>query len=176
MGVKDTDTRLTVNNGDFTHDIQMKFMKPDSADYQVGDCTVIAGDNGSRGLPLDKGVYGNLLDELTAPVDGGFFTMEFLKRNLGLPSGDHLLLVERDGTFESGTHGNTRIMLGPTDDEVGVGPGTVTGGPDTFVFTGPVWVWAHGVGGGGGKRSDRIIACGGAGDNTVTATIDRSPA
>jgi hypothetical protein len=48
--------------------------------------------------------------------------------------------------------------------------------PDVFEWTGPVVVWAHGVGGGGGAKSNRIIACdGGADDNKVVATLDRSP-
>ena len=77
----------------------------------------------------------------------------------------HLLLVYRDGTFDGPT-GHTRIMFGPTDDEVGVGPGTVTWlsdgtDIDVFEFTGPVLVWAHGVGGGGGRKSDRMIPVGG---------------
>ena len=46
-------------------------------------------------------------------------------------------------------------------------------------FTGPVVVWAHGVGDGGiGIKSNRIIQCdggGGADANKVVATLDRTP-
>ena len=161
---QDSPKRLNVGNSDFVHDIQMNFMKP-----EPGTCVEIKAVNGS--VALSAGEIAKLEAELTEPVTDGSFIMKIDKTSLGSPSDGNLLLVERDGTFE-GPNGHTRIMLGSPFDEVD--PVKVTQpdlNVDVFEFTGPVVVWAHGVGG-GGVKSNRIIQCGGAGDNKVTATLN----
>jgi hypothetical protein len=44
---------------------------------------------------------------------------------------------------------------------------------DVFELTGPVTVAIRGVTGGRGKKSNRTIRCGEAGDNMVTVTVIR---
>ena len=185
VDVKDSDEKLTVNNTDFMPEIEitMDFTPTGGGVYEIGACTVIAGNTGFHFEKLDVDVYQFLLEELTASGPRTAIFLEIDKSGLTVePRTDdrHLLLVDRNGTFEN-AGGNTWIMLGPTYDDVGVVPGTVTWvrddpNIDVFEFTGPVVVWATGVGGGGGRKSTRIIACGGANDNKVTVTINRSPA
>ena len=166
--MKESSKKLNVGNSDFVHDIKMNFSHP-------GTCVGFAATK--SGMAPDGGEVAKLEAELTALVMSGFFTMQIDKSGLGTTSDGHLLLVERDGTFDDAlgtTHGHTRIMLGSPFNQVD--PVKVTQpdpNVDVFEFTGPVVVWAHGVGGGGGEKSNRIIACGGAGDNKVTATINR---
>ena len=45
---------------------------------------------------------------------------------------------------------------------------------DVFILRGPIRVGIRGVTGGRGKKSNRTIQCGGAGDNAVTVTVTRS--
>ena len=170
--VKDSDERLGAHNPDFVHHIQMNFLAAYVlADPLVKDCTVIAGSNGGHDEGLTNDEWTGLRNELTAPVQRGFFTMGIDMSSLDLPSGGQGLLVQHDGTFDGPT-GHTRIMLGGFSDHVDLVKVKQLD-TDMFEFTGPVVVWARGVGGGGGKKSDRIIGCGGVDDNTVTATISR---
>ncbi len=177
----DRDDKLRVNNTDFVHDIQMNFM-------DLGTCVGFKGTKSSVLPSTDEvakleaelhdfsGTHGP--SEPHTPgrlVTEGFFVMQIDRTRLGRTSGDHGLLVQHDGTFDGPT-GHTRIMLGSSPFDQ-VGPATVTqdGEGETFQFTGPIVVWAHGVGGGGGIKSNRIIQCpGGATDpNLVTVTLDR---
>ena len=175
---QDSPKKLNVGNSDFAHNIKMNFLNP-------GDCFPFAATK-SGVVPSTGGdgkvdEVAKLEAELIALVTSGSFIMKIDKTGLTLngstTSESHLLLVERDGTFDDPTdgptHGHTRIMLGnPFDNQVP--PNTVKWvSENLFEFTGPVVVWAHGVGGGGGEKSNRIIACGGDGDNKVTATINR---
>ncbi len=167
--VKDRTNKLNVGNTDFVQDIQMNLF------VNRGTCEGFAATK--SGTVPDGDEIVALEDELKLLVTDGFFTMQIDKNSLDSSSDGHLLLVERDGTFEGPT-GNTRIMLGSPFDQVD--PVTVkwvssSAGVDVFEFTGPVVVWAHGVGGGGGEKSNRIIQCPGTGDdpNKVTATLTR---
>ncbi len=159
VSVKESGKKLTIGNTDFMHDIGIAFTTP-------GECVGIKGTK--SGVMPDDGEILSLMAELNGTVTDGFFTMQIDKNG-----SDHLLLVERDGTFD-GSNGVTRIQLGSPFDQV---PNvTVTEGPtDVFTFTGPVVVWAHGVGGGNGEKSNRIIWCPGGPDkpNMVVATVNR---
>jgi hypothetical protein len=169
--VKESSKKLTAGNTDFVQDIKMNFTSP-------GTCVGFAATN--SGEEPTPGEITALTLELRRLAEDGFFTMQIDKSGLevGTSTTDgHLLLVEQDGTFEGPT-GNTRIMLGSPFDQVD--PVTVkwvssSAGVDVFEFTGPVVVRAHGVGGGGGEKSNRIIQCPGMGDdpNKVTATLTR---
>ena len=161
---QDSDKKLTVNNTDFTHNIQMNFTK-------LGDCVGFkATKSGMLPSTGTNGEVAKLVAELTAKVTSGFFEMQIDRTRRGETSDDHGLLVSHDGTF-AGPTGHTRIMLGSPFSQVD--PVTVTEVNGVFTFTGPVVVWAHGVGGGGGAKSDRIIQCPGTGNdpNKVTATL-----
>ena len=176
---KDTDTQLRVG-GPFVDPIQMNFQ----AAYDLANaklCTVMAGSNEGHDEDLTDSEWEGLRDELTALVNSGGFAMNIDKTGLTMGGStttrDHGLGLAHDGTFADPLTGHTKIQLGSPYSEVAP---TVTwlsriGDVDMFVFTGQIVVWANGVGR-GGRKSNRIIACGGAGDNTVTATVDRSPA
>lgn len=170
---QDSDTKLTVSNGELDLEIQMSFTQPTRAEAKGGDCTVIFGSNGDHDEGLTNREWDGLLAELIASRTRSGIWMKIDKGALGSPSDGNLLQVVRHGTFDNDLTGGTSIMLGSPFSQVE--PATVTGGggPDVFVFTGPVVVAANGVGR-KGKRGRRTIACGGAGDNTVTATVDRS--
>ena len=161
---QDSPKKLHVGNSDFVHDIQMNFINP-------GVCVGIKATNGSQFPTAEE--FDALVAELTASVGSGFFTMQIDKADLVVggfsTSDDHLLIVEFEGTL-----GSTRILLGSPFDQVD--PATVKWtSQDVFEFTGPVVVWAHGVGDGGGEKSNRIIACPGVGldPNKVVATLTR---
>ena len=166
VNVKDRTNTLKVENNDFVQAIQMQFPDPDP-----GTCVGFKATE-SGVVPNDEEV-GKLRDELNQLVTSGFFVMQIDKTSLGSPSRGNLLNVERDGTFD-GLNGTTRIMLGSPFNQVA--PVTVTSDAnDVFKFTGPVVVWAHGVGGRGGEKSNRIIQCSGTGTapNLVTVTLTR---
>ncbi len=162
LSVKESGKKLTIGNTDFVHDIQMAFTDP-------GTCVGITGTK--SGVMPTPAEIDSLKLELTRQVTAGFFTMQIDKNG-----SDHLLLVERDSTFD-GPNGVTRIQLGSPFDQV---PNDVTvtedEDEDVFTFTGPVVVWAHGVGGGNGEKSNRIIFCLGDEENEpnkVVATVNR---
>ena len=170
VSVKESDTKLTVNNTDFHHEIIMNFRRQDGGDYDgPRDCTVHLGSTGSHDEDLIPADETFLLAQLKAVVDSGFFTMQIDKDGLDSPPSDGLLLVEHDVTFEGSTVSIIIMIQRPANVQQET--------PDIFRFTGPVVVRANGVGGGKGKKSRRQIACGfEAGDNMVMATINRSPA
>jgi hypothetical protein len=162
--MKESGKKLNVGNSAFVHAIQMNFASP-------GFCFGFKATK-SGVVPTPDEITA-LKEELETRVTAGFFTMQIDKNSLGSPSDGHLLLVERDGTFE-GANGYTRIQLGSPFDQVD--SVTVTQpdpDKDVFEFTGPVVVWAHGVGGGRGEKSNRIIACPGVGSspNQLVATV-----
>lgn len=164
--VKDRTNKLNVGNTDFVQDIQMNLF------VNRGTCEGFAATK-SGTVPDEEEIVA-LEDELKLLVTDGFFTMQIDKNSLDSSSDGHLLLVERDGTFEGPT-GNTRIMLGSPFNQVDAVK-VVEGATDVFEWTGPVVVWAHGVGGGGSEKSNRIIQCdggGGADANKVVATLNR---
>lgn len=174
--VKDRTDQLEAGNTDFAHHIQMALY--DNRGTCVGFKATKSGVLPSTDPSNDE--VAKLEAELKGAVEAGFFIMQIDKTGLESPSGGNLLDVERDGTFDDApgtTHGTTRIMLGSPFDQVGdvtvKQPGTNL---DVFEFTGPVVVWAHGVGGRGGEKSNRIIQCDGGGGgnaNKVVVTVHK---
>ena len=179
---RDTDTQLRVG-GPFVDPILLNFPVPDPPSVPAainGTCEVMAGSTGGHGETLSVAEWTGLLDELTALVNSGGFTMNIDKTGLavnGSTSEGHALHLAHDGTFADPSTGHTKIQLGSPHSEVAPTVTWLSSNEDVdmFVFTGQIVVWANGVGR-GGKKSNRIIACGGAGANTVTVTVDRSPA
>ena len=89
-------------------------------------------------------------------------------------SKNHVLIVEREGTFADSERGHTVIRLGKLQrDDVIVEWISSEGPVDVFEFTGPVTVTARRVGG-NSRKSNRGISC--EGDNLVTVTLNRTPA
>ena len=161
---RDNDKNLIIGNFDRDHAITMNFT-------DLGDCTPV-----STVLPSPAEII-KLVAELTGRSNPSFdfnpatFRMAIFRSSLG-ELGKHRLTVSREGTFDDANTGDTRIQLGGPHG----GPVTVVEGPpDVFTFTGPVVVWAHGVGGGDGRKSNRIIQCPGTGSepNKVTASVTR---
>ncbi len=161
--VQDSDKKLTVQN-DLMHKITMNFTT-------ATNCT--AGE-------FSEDDFDALKAELTAKKLRSKIYMEINKSGLTAESGNttsegHVLIVEREGTFADESTGHTNVRLGRLQrDDVTVKWISSEASVDVFEFTGPVVVRARGVGGGGGRRSYRTISCDG--DNSVTVTLDRSPA
>ena len=105
---------------------------------------------------------------------GSRFKVQIDQTRLGLPSDAHRVFARHDGTFD-GLGSHTNINLGGVYSHEVLTTATPKGG-DVWEFTGRIVVWAHGVGGGGGKRSNRVIACGDGSGNTVRVTLHRSSA
>lgn len=161
----DRDDKFRVNNTDFMHNIQMTFT-------DLGTCV---GFKGTKSGVLPSPEQQSALEaELTSnTVTEGFFVMQIDRTSLDMTSDDHGLLVQFEETSEGPLMGTSiRIMLGSPFSQVD--PVKVTENNPVFTFTGPIVVWAHGVGGGGGAKSDRIIQCPGTGNdpNKVVATIN----
>jgi len=159
---RDNDKNLIIGNFDPDHAITMNFT-------DLGDCTAVSI------VPPTDDQFTDLVAELTDPFNPATFRMAIVRSSLGEP-GKHRLTVGREGTFDDPNTGVTRIQLGGPHG----GPVTVVENPPgsgVFTFTGPVVVWAHGVDGGGGRKSNRIIQCAGTvlEPNKVTATVNLTP-
>ena len=175
---RDTDRLLRFGNNsglDITQPIEMAFSAPTLALALSGDsdCDVMAGGTGNPGETLTDTEWAGLLAELGS-MQSWSIKVQIDKTRLGRPSDDHVVRAWRDGTFD-GPGGRTSITLGGVYSHEVLTTATLIGVEDVWKFTGRVVVWAHGVGG-GGKRSNRTIACGGGLDNTVTVTLHRSSA
>ena len=177
--VHDRDTKLAVNNTDLMHVIRMDFKKADGSAYEVTDC--VSQDD----TTLDDEVLRGLVGELSGPTASNERSTIFIAidKSTGLTvegppiTANHLLLVERDGTFD-GDAGTTGIKVGRKAHSNELTVEWISHdenlGQDVFEFSGTsVGVVASDPNGRGGKFG-RAIACdGGEGANKVVVTLHR---
>ena len=172
VGVTESDRKLTSNNGELMHVITMSFMKADGSAYEITDC--VSQDD----TTLDDDVLRGLVGELSGPTAskeriGIHIVID--KRGTGLTVGgppttsaDHLLFVERDGTFDGET-GTTGIKIGRKAHSNELTVQWIS--EDVFWFTGTaVAVSASDPNGRGGKFG-RAISCDGGGAGTTNKVV-----
>ncbi len=175
-----TSSIFALQSNDFPEVIELDF-----GDYKITDCEIIRGTGGVHHAPTIEEEWALiLLAELSGTtvtaVINGVFGMDIDLTGLVHPSEtpfpvatstSHFLDVNYDNEFGK----RTMVAL------LGGDGATVTwvssiGSEDVFELAGPVTVAIRGVAGGKGKKSNRTIRCGGAGDNVVTATVTRPAA
>ena len=163
---KDTRKTLKVSNSNLEKPpIKMAFTGDDNT------CVGVVGTNGGTVPEPKDPVFTALLAQLTATEVTGKFIMNIDKTGLVVnegpnTSGRHAVFVQYESSHP--LLGTIRISIGSVFDDVAA---TVTwtqtgGGPDVFLFTGPVVVWDAG----GGIKDQSVIQCP---DQTVLVTLKR---
>ena len=182
----DSDKKLAFNNSSLMHEISMHFKRGDGLPYEKADCV-------EEGTTLDDGVFQGLVGELSGPTATKERSTIFIAidKSTGLTVGDtaitanHLLLVERDGTFDNDSARNTGIKVGRkahsnelTVQWISSDVTTEGSSVDVFEFTGTsVSVVASDPDGRGGGKFSRVIACdddNSGSTNKVVVTLTRS--
>ncbi len=163
---------IILQGNDFSEDIVVDF-----GDYEIADCEIIRGTGGvHHALTIEQEYADSLLLELSGTtVTNGIFGMDIDLTGLA-PGGlatstPHFLEVNYDNEF-----GKRSVVALFGGDDATARWVSDSGSVDVFELTGPVTVAIRGVTGGKGKKSNRTIRCGGAGDNVVTATVTRPAA
>ncbi len=167
-----TSSIFALQSGNFSEDIVLDF-----GDYEFADCEIIRGTGGVHHAPTIEKVYADrLLLELSGTmVTNGIFGMDIDLTGLapGGPTTPTPLFLEVNYDNEFGKRSVVALFGG---DDATARWVSDSGSVDVFELAGPVTVAIRGVTGGKGKKSNRTIRCGGAGDNVVTATVTRPAA
>ncbi len=157
-----------IQNNDFVHGITWDF-----GAYTIDDCKVIRGTGGATNVTeIEESHANTLLAELRGTTGSGSFGMSIDLTGLEIgdtATGPHFVGVWYDNPFGK----RSRIVLENRDGAtVRWVSNSASEAEDVFEFTGPVTVGIQGVAG-KGRKGNRTIACGEAGDNKVVATVTR---
>ena len=181
LDMKESGKKLTANSqvshGGLILNITTNFRKADGSPYGITDCV---GDKLGDELTDDE--WAGLLGELTTPWEASDIFIEIDKKGGGgLTVGgeatlaSHLLLVQRDGTFDSDATTAIKVGRNEHSNELFVKWISSEGSVDVFEFTGPGV--AVNAGDPTGGRAARIIVCtfDGPGElgNKVVMTVHR---